>query len=66
LAAYGYRLLIFPTATLCAAASAVASTLTELREKGDLRRVEQPMTPFQDFNALIGAPTLQAEASRYA
>ena len=65
LAAAGYRLVIIPTATLWAAAAAVAATLTELRERGDLTRLEQPMMSFREFVELMGAPALEAEATRY-
>lgn len=65
LARWGYRLVIFPTAALWAAAAAVASLLGELRQGGDLTRLEQPMLSFAAFNELIGAPALQAEARRY-
>jgi 2,3-dimethylmalate lyase len=66
LASYGYRAVIFPTATLWATATAVASTLSQLHRDGDLNTVQQPMMAFRDFNALIGADALQAEANRYA
>jgi 2-methylisocitrate lyase-like PEP mutase family enzyme len=65
LAAVGYRLVIVPTATLWAAAAAVAATLAELRQHGDLARLEQPMMSFREFVELMGAPALEAEASRY-
>ena len=66
LASYGYRLVIFPTACLWAAASAVAATLDQLGRTGDLSRLAVPSTGFEEFNELMSAPALQAQASRYA
>ena len=65
LAEYGYRLVIYPVTTLYAAAAAVRSVLTELREHGDLTRVQTPTLGFGEFNELIGASAMQAEAARY-
>jgi 2-methylisocitrate lyase-like PEP mutase family enzyme len=66
LAEVGYRLVIVPVTALYAAAAAVQATLTELQAHGDLERLSQPTLSFADFNALIGAPAMQADAERYA
>jgi 2-methylisocitrate lyase-like PEP mutase family enzyme len=65
LAEYGYRLVIFPVAGLYAAAAAVRATLAELRDHGDLARLQTPSLSFAEFNAFIGAPAMQADAARY-
>ena len=65
LAEYGYRLVIYPVTTLYAAAAAVRAVLAELREHGDLAQVQTPTLGFGEFNELIGASAMQAEAARY-
>lgn len=65
LAQCGYRLVIYPTLTLWIAASAVQSALVDLRQTGDLAGLAERSMTFQAFNDLMGAATLQAEASRY-
>lgn len=61
----GYKIAIYPLATLYAAAQAVRNVLVELREGGTTEPLIDRMIAFEEFNQLIGLPAYQELEARY-
>jgi 2-methylisocitrate lyase-like PEP mutase family enzyme len=58
LAALGYAIVLLPVQTLFAASRAIAEYLDALRRTSEPARLDDRLTPFADFNALLGVPDL--------
>ena len=56
----GYRLAIFPATAFLAAASAIQSVYTSLRQHQSSKDLETPIFPFQDFSQLMGFDWVRA------
>ena len=54
LAEIGYRIAIYPATGFLAAGAALASVYDRLKETGGSAGAKAPLTPFADFNRLIG------------
>jgi 2-methylisocitrate lyase-like PEP mutase family enzyme len=65
LAAWGYAIVLLPVQTLFAATRAVGDYLAALRTAGDARTLDDRLTPFADFNALLGVPEMLAREQDY-
>ena len=66
LAAIGYKLAIYPSATGLAAARAVENALTVLKTEGTSKSPNLPLFPFAEFNTLIGFEDVWAFERRWA
>ena len=58
LRALGYAIVLLPVQTLFAAAHAMAGYLTALRRTGEPGGLDDHLTSFADFNALVGVPEM--------
>ena len=65
LQAMGYRLVLFANTALRVAAAAVRDAFAELRSTGDARGLVDAMLGWQERQALVGLPELEALAARY-
>ncbi|NPV71978.1 MAG: oxaloacetate decarboxylase [Firmicutes bacterium] len=61
----GYKMAIFPLATLYAAAKAVQDCVGELKRTGTTEGAIPNMLPFPEFNNLVGLPEFRELESRY-
>lgn len=62
----GYRLVIFPTASVYTAAKALIELMANLKASGTTRDILEQMLPFSEFNQLIGLPEIKELEKRYA
>ncbi len=65
LAALGYKLVIFPTASTYTMARAMTSLMESLRETGTTAGMMAQMVTFTEFNELIGLPAIRELESTY-
>jgi 2-methylisocitrate lyase-like PEP mutase family enzyme len=65
LAAMGYRIVLFANAAMRVAARAVAGALAELRTTGDSRGLHDRMLGWDERQALVGLPEIEALEVRY-
>ena len=65
LAALGYDLVIFPTASTYTMARAMTSLMENLRETGTTAGMLEQMVTFTEFNELIGLPQIRELESTY-
>jgi 2,3-dimethylmalate lyase len=66
LRALGYAIILLPVQTLFAGARAIADYLGALRAAGEPAGLDGRLTPFAEFNALIGVPELLDRERRFA
>jgi len=62
----GYELVIFPTATIYTVTKAIKNLLKILKEDGTTKRFIDNMTPFEEFNKLIGLSEIREIEKKYA
>lgn len=65
LAALGYNLVIFPTASTYTMARAMTSLMESLRKTGTTAGMMEQMVTFTEFNELIGLPAIRELESTY-
>ncbi|XER14992.1 2,3-dimethylmalate lyase [Sporomusa aerivorans] len=65
LAALGYDLVIFPTASTYTMARAMTSLMEKLRETGTTAGMLEQMVTFTEFNELVGLPQIRELESTY-
>ena len=65
LTALGYRIVIFPIATLLAATAAIRQVLAEIATAGTPAAVLGELPSFAEFNDFIGLPEVRAAEQRY-
>jgi len=65
LGALGYRIVLFANTALRVAAAAVRDALVELRASGDARPLVDRMLSWDDRQALVGLPEIEALEQRY-
>ena len=65
LGAMGYRIVLFANTALRVGARAIRDALTELRATGDSRRLQNRMLSWEDRQALVGLPEIEALEARY-
>lgn len=63
--ALGVRVVVFPIALLFTATRAMQETLREIRDKGTTLGILDRMVAFDEFNALVGLPTVKEWEGRY-
>jgi len=61
----GYKMVVFPLSALLAAAHAIADVYAELYAKKTTAGVTDRLTPFHDFERIVGVPELRALEERY-
>lgn len=66
LGAMGYRVVLFANAAMRVAARAAGEALTELRRTGDAAPLMGRMLSWEDRQALVGLPEIEALERRYA
>ena len=66
LAAFGYRLIIYPVSTLFAATKAMMGVVAEIRGSGTTHAYQDRMMQFADFNRFIGLPDVQRIEAEFA
>lgn len=66
LADLGYRIVLYANTALRVAARAAQAALVELRSRGDTRGLLDRMLGWQERQAIVGLPELEALAERYA
>jgi 2-methylisocitrate lyase-like PEP mutase family enzyme len=66
LAAFGYKLAIFPSITGLAAAAAIEKALHTLKSKGASQSPDLPLFDFREFNGLIGFEEIWEFERRWA
>ncbi|SMB93427.1 2,3-dimethylmalate lyase [Thermanaeromonas toyohensis ToBE] len=62
----GYKLVIFPTASVYTTAKALISLMEELKKTGTTREYMKHMLPFHEFNKLIGLPQIKELEQKFA
>jgi methylisocitrate lyase len=62
----GFQLIVCPLAGLFAAANAMQTVLTELRDQGTTAAVIDRMLPFEQFNELVELEARYADEARFA
>lgn len=62
----GYKLVIFPTASVYTTAKALMSLMQELKRTGSTRGFMQHMLSFHDFNELVGLPQIRELEKKFA
>ncbi|OIQ07799.1 2,3-dimethylmalate lyase [Moorella thermoacetica] len=62
----GYRLVIFPTASVYTAAKALIDLMANLKASGTTMNFLEQMLPFSEFNKLIGLPEIKELERKYA
>ncbi|MDP6953415.1 MAG: isocitrate lyase/PEP mutase family protein [Alphaproteobacteria bacterium] len=65
LAELGYRIAIYPATGFLAVGAALGSVYATLKATGGSAGVEAPMTPFADFNTLVGFEDVWAFDEKY-
>jgi 2-methylisocitrate lyase-like PEP mutase family enzyme len=65
LAAMGYRIVLFANTAMRVGARAIRDALTELRMTGDSRPIQDRMLSWEDRQALVGLPEIEALEARY-
>lgn len=65
LQALGYKMVVFPLSALLAAAKAIEAVLTELHENNTTAGMIDSLTPFHEFERIVGVPELRAAEERY-
>jgi 2-methylisocitrate lyase-like PEP mutase family enzyme len=65
LAAMGYRIVLFANTAMRVGARAIRDALTELRVTGDSRPIQDRMLSWEDRQALVGLPEIEALEARY-
>jgi len=65
LGAMGYRAVIYANAAMRMAAAAVREAFAEMRATGDTRGLLDRMLPWEDRQALVGLPEIEALEARY-
>lgn len=61
----GYKLVIFPTSSVYAAAKSMIDLMEELKAKGTTRDFCEKMVSFKEFNELIGLSQIQELEKKY-
>ena len=61
----GYKMVVFPLSALLAAAKAIEDVLTELYAKKTTAAVAGRLTPFHEFEKIVGVPELRASEAKY-
>lgn len=61
----GYALVIFPTASVYAAAKSMLDLMQELKNKGTTEPCMEKMIPFEEFNKLMGLPEIRELEKKY-
>jgi 2-methylisocitrate lyase-like PEP mutase family enzyme len=62
----GYRVVLFANTALRVSAAAVRDAFAELRRTGDTRGLADRMLTWEDRQALVGLPEIEALERRYA
>lgn len=62
----GYKLVIFPTASVYTAAKALIDMMTNLKSSGTTGNFMEQMLPFNEFNELIGLPEVKELETKFA
>ena len=65
LGAMGYRIVIFANTAMRVGARAIHDALAELRATGDSRALQDRMLSWEDRQALVGLPEIEALEARY-
>ncbi len=65
LAAMGYRIVLFANTAMRVGARAIRDALAELRATGDSRPLQDRMLSWEDRQALVGLPEIEALEARY-
>lgn len=65
LGAMGYRIVLFANTAMRVGARAMRDALTELRATGDSRPLQDRMLSWEDRQALVGLPEIEALEARY-
>jgi 2-methylisocitrate lyase-like PEP mutase family enzyme len=65
LGAMGYRIVLFANTAMRVGARAIRDALTELRATGDSRPLQERMLSWEDRQALVGLPEIEALEARY-
>jgi 2-methylisocitrate lyase-like PEP mutase family enzyme len=65
LGAMGYRIVLFANTAMRVGARAIRDALTELRATGDSRPLQDRMLSWEDRQALVGLPEIEALEARY-
>jgi len=66
LAALGYNLVIYPTASTYTTTKAMLTLMTRLKEEGTTANMISDMVPFSEFNDLIGLPIIREAEQKYS
>jgi methylisocitrate lyase len=61
----GYKMVVFPLSALMAAAKAIEGVFAELYAKKTTAAVAGQMTPFHEFEKIVGVPELRAAEAKY-
>lgn len=61
----GYKMVVFPLSALLAAAKAIEGVYAELFAKKTTAGVADRLTPFHEFEKIVGVPELRAAESKY-
>ena len=61
----GYNVVVYPISTLYAASWAVKRLMGELMDHGTTKSSLDKMIPFDEFNELVGLPTLREKEQSY-
>ncbi len=61
----GYKMVVFPLSALLAAAKAIEGVFAELYGKKTTAGVVDRLTPFQEFEKMVGVPELRAAEEKY-
>jgi 2-methylisocitrate lyase-like PEP mutase family enzyme len=61
----GYRIVLFANTAMRVGARAIRDALIELRMTGDSRPIQARMLSWEDRQALVGLPEIEALEARY-
>jgi methylisocitrate lyase len=61
----GYKMVVFPLSALLAAAKAIGEVYAELYAKKTTAALVDRLTPFHEFEEIVGVPELRAAESKY-
>jgi carboxyvinyl-carboxyphosphonate phosphorylmutase len=65
LARIGYKIVIYPTASVYTMAKAMLDLMESLKKTGTTRNMYDHMMTFEDFNELIGLPEIRKAENKY-
>jgi methylisocitrate lyase len=61
----GYKMVVFPLSALLAAAKAIEGVYAELFARKTTAAIVDRMTPFHEFETMVGVPELRAAEAKY-